>query len=140
MTGTSLPQFTNGTKPTNGARAGKVVPLLGPRVDHLLELRGLIRRAQDEERQMTAEIVQAMAAAGVGRLQGHQAVALLDQRTTLTPDPARFLEATGTAGYAAVSVSVTAARRLLGTDELATISETTTAPVLRVEPLAPASA
>jgi hypothetical protein len=140
MTVTSLPQSTNGTKPTHGTRAGKVVPLLGPKIDHLLELRGLIRRAQDEERQMTAEIVSAMAAAGVTRLQGHQAAALLDQRINLTPDPARFLAATGAAGYAAVSVGVTAARRLMGADDLAAISETTTSPVLRVEPLAPAAA
>ena len=40
MTIQSLLHSTNGTKATNGARAGKVVPLLGPRVDHLLELRG----------------------------------------------------------------------------------------------------
>jgi len=72
----------NGTKPQP-----RVVPLLGPKIDHLLELRGLIARARDEERQMTAEIVQAMAAAGVARLQGHEAAAILEQRTTLKPDP-----------------------------------------------------
>ena len=89
---------------------------------------------------MTAEIVQAMAAAGVARLQGHQGVAILEKRTTLRPDPALFLEATGAAGYVAVNVTVTAARRLMGADDLAAISETTTNPVLRVEPLAPAAA
>jgi len=125
----------NGTKPHP-----RVVPLLGPKIDHLLELRGLIRRAQDEERQMTAEIVQAMAAAGVARLQGHQAAAILEQRTNLRPDPVSFLAATGAEGYAALTVSMTAARRLMGADQLAAISEATTSSVLRVEPLAPAAA
>jgi hypothetical protein len=115
------------------------VPLLGPKID-LLELRGLIQRAQREERAMTAEIAEATSAVGVRRLQGHQAAAILEDRTTLKPDAARFLELTGAAGYAAVFVGVTAARTLMAGDELAAISETTTSPVRRVEPLAPAGA
>ncbi len=43
MTMTSLHQSTNGAKPTNRARAGQVVPLLGPTIDPLRELRVLIR-------------------------------------------------------------------------------------------------
>jgi len=124
----------NGTKPRP-----RVVPLLGPKIDHLLELRGLIRRAQEEERAMTGEIITAMAAAGVARLQGHQAAAILDERITLKPDPVSFLAATGAEGYAAVSVSITAARRLMGADQLAAISEVTINPVLRCEPLTPAA-
>ena len=120
----------NGTKPHP-----RVVPLLGPKIDHLLELRGLIRRAQNEERTMTTEIVQAMAAAGVAWLQGHQGVAILEKRTTLEPDPGLFLEAVGARGYAALTVGVTAARKFMGADDLAAISEVTTNPVLRVEPL-----
>ncbi len=122
----------NGTKPH---RPPHVVPLLGPKIDQLLELRGLIHRARDEERAMTAEIVQAMAAAGVARLQGHQGVAILEKRTTLQPDPGLFLEAVGARGYAALTVGVTAARKFMGADDLAAISEVTTNPVLRVEPL-----
>jgi hypothetical protein len=88
MTVTSLPHSTNGVKPTNGTRAPRrVAPLLGPTIDHLLELRDLIRRAQAEERTMTAEIVRAMESAGVTRLEGCDAVAILDRRTTLQPDP-----------------------------------------------------
>jgi len=125
----------------NGTKAHpRVVPLLGPKIDHLLELRGLIRRAQEEERQMTGEIARAMSAAGVARLQGHEAAAILEERTTLRPDPVSFLAATGAEGYAAVTVSMTAARRLMGADQLAAISETTTSPVLRVEPLQHGSA
>ncbi len=138
MSTVSVIHPTNGTKPARPT--GRVLPLLGPKIDHLLELRSLIRRAQNAERTMTAEIVQAMAAAGVARLQGHQGVAILENRTTLRPDPALFLDATGAAGYVAVNVTVTAARRLMGADDLAAISETTTNPVLRVEPLAPAAA
>ena len=88
---------------------------------------------------MTAEIVQAMAAAGAARLQGHQGVAILEKRTTLQPDPGLFLEAVGIRGYAALTVTVTAARRLMAADDLAAISETTTSPVLCVEPLPPAA-
>ncbi len=104
-------------------------------VDHLAELRGLIRRATEAERAMTTAISSAMDAAGVSRLEGAGAVALLERRTTLHPDPELFLEAAGTAGYAAVTVSVTTARRLMAADDLAAISEVTTNPVLRVAPL-----
>lgn len=89
---------------------------------------------------MTGEIVQAMAVVGAARLQGHQGVAILEKRTTLQPDPGLFLEAVGTRGYAALTVTVTAARRLMAADDLAAISETTTSPVLRVEPLPPEAA
>lgn len=85
---------------------------------------------------MTADVIRAMAAAGFAKLEGTEAVAVLGERRDLKPDPARFLEAVGARGYAALVVSVTAARRLLGADDLAAISETTTSPVLRVEPLA----
>ena len=122
----------NGTKPRPAPR---VVPLLGSTIDHLAELRALIRRAQDEERAMTAEILRAMQAAGVSRLEGGEAAAILDQRVTLRPDPALFHETLGARAYAAMTVSVTAARQLMGADDLAAISETTTTPVLRVEPI-----
>jgi hypothetical protein len=138
MSTVSVVHSTNGAKPARPT--GRVLPLLGPKIDHLLELRGLIRRAQDEERAMTAEIVQAMAAAGAARLQGHQGVAILVKRTSLQPDPGLFLAAVGARGYAALTVTVTAARRLMAADDLAAISETTTSPVLRIEPLPPAAA
>src|SRR5882672_6801101 len=119
MAVTSLPHHPNGTKPLNGHRPpAKVVPLLGQHIDHLLELRALIRRAQDEERAMTAEIVTAMQAAGVERLAGHAAVALLGQRTTLTPDPELFYEALGAKAFEAMAVNVTPARNLMGADDL----------------------
>ena len=125
----------------NGTKSHpRVVPLLGPKIDALLEMRRLLARARDEEKKMTAEIVQAMSAAGVARLQGHQAAAILEERTNLRPDPVSFLAATGAEGYAAVSVSITAARRLMGADQLAAISETIISPVLRVEPLQHGSA
>jgi hypothetical protein len=134
----TLPQSPNGTKPHG--RPGRVIPLLGPQVDHLLELRGLIRRAQEEERAMTAELLRALEAAGLTRLAGRQAVAVRDERVTLKPDPQRLLEAVGEPSWAALTVSVTAARRLLGEEDLAAISEKITTPVLRVEPLAPPAA
>jgi len=123
----------NGTKPQAPAR---VVPLLGPTIDELYRLRGLMRQAQEEERRLTGEILRACNAAGVTRLEGTSAVAIVDSRTTLKPDVALFLEAVGRRGYKALSVSVTAARQLMGADDLAAISETVTSPVLRVESIA----
>ena len=136
----------NGISPHHG-RPGVVVGLqdatrerrLAPfraDVDHLAELRGLIRRAQEQERQLTGEILHAMDAAGVSRLEGEQAVAIRDTRTTLRPDVGLFLEALGPRAHEALAVNITAARRLIGADDLAAISETATTPVLRVEPLA----
>jgi hypothetical protein len=111
------------------------LPSLTANVDHLAELRGLIRQAQDEERRITADVLSMMQAAGLDRLEGREAVAVRDSRTTLKPDPELFHTALGAPAFGAMTVSVTAARRLLGEDELAAISETTTTPVLRVEPL-----
>ncbi len=105
-------------------------------VDHLAELRGLIRRAQECERQLTAEVLHAMEGARVERLEGDQAVAIRDTRTTLRPDVGLFLEALGPRAHEALIVNLTAARRLIGADDLAAISETVTTPVLRVEALA----
>jgi len=50
-------------------------------------------------------------------------------------DAALFLEAAGSRAPEALTVSVAAARRLLGEAELEAISETLTTPALRVEPL-----
>src|SRR5712692_11222111 len=122
MTTATVTPSRNGTKPPTRPQ---VVPLLGPTIDHLLGLRDLPRRAQGEERTMTAEIVQAVAAAGVSRLEGAGAIAVLEERTILRPDPVSFLAATGAAGYSTLSVSVTAARRLMGADDLAAISDVT---------------
>lgn len=133
MNSAILSPRTNGTKPRTPAR---VVPLPSLAVDHLAELRGLIRRAQEEERKLTAEILSVMASASLDRLEGTEAVAIRDERTTLKPDVGLFLEAAGAAGYDALSVSVTAARKHLGEDDLRAISEATTTPALRVLPRA----
>ena len=101
-------------------------------VDHLLELRALIKRAQEDERKLTQEIVTTLRAHGLRTIRGQRAVAILDEQTTLAVDPGLFLEAAGVRAPEALRVSVTAARRILRQDELAAISETTTTPVLRV--------
>jgi len=133
---TTVAHPTNGTKPLHGIRPfGRIVPLLGPRIDHLLELRNLIRQAEAEERTMTREIVTGLQALGLSRPAGHQAVAILEERTTLTVDPELFHEALGVWAFEAMHVSVTAARKLLGENDLQAISEATTTPILRVEPL-----
>jgi len=113
--------------------AKPVQPHLGQLIDDLFELRGLVHRAQANERAMTAEVLQALTAAGLARYEGDGAVAIVGQRLNLAPDPQLFLEALGPRAWEALSVNVTAARRLMGADDLAAISETTTTAVLRVE-------
>ena len=58
---------------------------------------------------------------------------MLGQRVTLAPDPQLFLEALGPRAWEALTVNVTAARRLMGADDLGAISEATTIRVLRLE-------
>src|SRR5438094_1123077 len=98
-------------------RAGgaRVVPLpsLTANVDHLAELRGLIRQAQAEERRLTAEVLATMEAAGFDRLEGRVAVAIRDSRTTLKPDPELLHTAIGVQAFTVMTVSLTAVRRLL---------------------------
>jgi hypothetical protein len=117
----------------SGAPAVRAIARLAAEVDHLHELRGLIRQAQETERQITRELLAVMTAQALGAVQGTQAVAIREARTSLQVDATRFLEAAGARAPEALSVSVTAARRLLGEATLEAISETVTTPVLRVE-------
>jgi hypothetical protein len=124
---------TNGTKPHRAARSHVIpLPSLVAGVDHLAELRGLIRRAQDEARTLTAEILGFMESAGLAQLEGAEAVAVRETRTNLKVDVALFVETLGARAHDALTVSVTGARRLLGEEDLRAISETVTAPTLRV--------
>jgi hypothetical protein len=113
----------------------RALPAVAADVDHLLELRGLIKRAQAEERRVTSELVAHLTTRGLAAIQGTHAVAMVDVRTTLQIDPALFLEAAGARAPEALTVSVTAARRILGQADLEAIAETVTTPVLRVEAL-----
>jgi hypothetical protein len=126
MSALSVVRVSRSTKP--------VPPQLAQEVDHLHELRALIRQSQEAERQMTAEILQAMQEAGLMQLSGAQAVAFAGERVSLKPDPQLFLETVGPRAYEALTVSTTAARHLMGADDLAAISESTMIPVLRLEP------
>lgn len=123
----------NGKKPL-----AKVAPKpsLSAQVDQLAELRGLLRRATAEEKALTAEVVAALKATNRDRADGLSAVAILGTRTNLKVDPQLFLEAVGQKGYAAISVSVTAAREFMGEQDLNAIAEPIPTPVLRVEPKA----
>src|SRR5262249_59343965 len=103
------------------------------KVDQLAELRDLLRRSQEAERELTAEIQRALTTAQVDRLEGDHAVAIVGERATLHPDPELFVHAVGPAAWSAVTVSVGAARRFLGADDLKAISETSSATILRVE-------
>jgi hypothetical protein len=117
----------------------RILASLRPDVDHLAELRSLIRRATEMERAITTAISNAMEAAGVNRLEGDQTVAIRDTRATLRPDVDLFIEALGPRAYDALIVNATAARQLLAGEDLAAISESATNHVLRVVPIAPAA-
>lgn len=125
------PRFAQAAPP-----AARLLASLAPQVDHLAELRALIRRAQAAERQITQDLLTAMATHALRAVPGQEAVAILDSRTSLRVDPELFLLAAGARAPEALTVSVTAARHLLGEADLAAISETVTTPVLRVEPVA----
>jgi hypothetical protein len=112
-----------------------LVSLLSGKTDRLLELRTLLRTLQAEERRLTEELVAAMTAQGLGALHGLRAVASVEHREGLRIDPELFLIAAGTRAPQALTVSVMAARRILGEAELEAISETVTTAALRVEPI-----
>jgi hypothetical protein len=131
MSVTTVPLSPNGTKPH--AVSLRVLPALGRQIDDLAELRALIRKSQEAERQLTAAVLTGLEAAGLTQLAGDKAVAIVAERTTLAVDPELFHQALGSRAYTALSVRVEAARRLMAEDDLAAISETTTTPVLRVE-------
>jgi hypothetical protein len=107
-------------------------------VDHLFELRGLIKRAQAEERRLTQAILGTCETRGLQALVGTCAVATVEPRTTLRVDPELFLEAAGPRAPEALTVNLTVARTLLGEDLLAAIGETTTTRALRVDARVPA--
>lgn len=94
MAVSTLPHSLNGTKSPVTLR---ILPALGQQIDQLHELRSLICQSEEAERRLTAEVLSGLQAAGLTRLAGQQAVAVVDHRTTVKPDPDLFLQATGAA-------------------------------------------
>jgi hypothetical protein len=104
-------------------------------VDKLLDLRDTKRRLDADERALTRHVLDALTAHGLPSLRSERAVATIGTRTDLTVDPVRFVETVGLATAApALRVLIEQARRVLGTETLAGISETTTTATLRVDP------
>ena len=115
-------------------RAGAQVAALAQQVDDLLELRSLLKASQEAERQLTAQVVSALQAAGATRVDGLKAVATLGQRTTQAVDVDLFIQGVGlAAALPALTVSVTKARELMLPVDLDAISETFGTPVLFVK-------
>jgi hypothetical protein len=105
-------------------------------VDKLLDLRDTKRRLEADERALTRHVLEALTAHGLPSLRAERAVATVGTRTDLTVDPVRFVDTVGLATAApALRVLVEQARRVLGTEMLAAISETTTTATLRVDPV-----
>jgi len=118
----------------------RTLPAVCEDVNHLFELRGLIKRAQAEERRLAQSILAHCEARGLEAVVGTHALATVERRTTLRVDAGLFLEAVGPRAVEAVTVKLTVARTLLGEDLLAAISEATTTRALRVDGLSPTSA
>jgi hypothetical protein len=143
MTANSSAVPASSAKAMNGARpAGKVIPLLAlaplrEKVDQLAELRQLVRQAERTERELTQEILAALERAGLDRLAGREVVAVRGERENIQVDVELFHDALGASAYAALSVGVVAARRLMAEDDLRAISTVTTAPVLRLVAIEP---
>jgi hypothetical protein len=146
MTLMSLHQSANGTKPGPAAsvRSGpKVIPLLAgvrEKIGDLAGLRALLRQAERTERELTQEILAALERAGLDRLAGREVVAVRGERENIQVDVQLFHEALGAKAYAALSVGVVAARKLMAEDDLRAISTVTVAPVLRLVVIEPAPA
>lgn len=109
---------------------------LGRLVDDLATMRDLLRKSQVAERELTAELIEAMRAVGVDELPGTQALATLGSRTTIVPDVALFIEAAGGLEQAvsALAVKVEPARQLVAGDTLRAISDETVSDVLYIRP------
>ena len=117
--------------------AARIIPLMGQKVDDLAKLRSLIRQAQEAERQLTAEIVNYLNSTGLAALHGTRALARLETRTVTTVDAARFFGLVGPSALETMSVSVGAARRLVGAATLEAIAERKAQCLLRVEEIVP---
>lgn len=132
-----LPQPARLSKNGKAKQAPKAKPTtLAEKIDNLYTLRSLLRQSVAAEKELSAEISLAIKATSRDRAEGLTAVAILGTRTNLKVDPQLFLEAVGQKGYAAISVSVTAAREFMGEQDLNAIAEPIPTPVLRVEPKA----
>ena len=116
--------------------AARTISAMGQKVDDLAELRSLVRRAQAVERQLTAEISSYLEMTGLVALHGARAAARLETWKVMTVDAARFFDLVGVSALKAMSVSVSAARRLAGGAAPDAIGERKAQRVLRVEELA----
>ena len=114
----------------------RIIPSMGQKVDDLAELRSLVRRARAVERQLTAEISSYLEMTGLVALHGARAAARLETWKVMTVDAARFFDLVGPSALKAMSVSISAARRLVGGAALDAIGERKAQRVLRVEELA----
>jgi hypothetical protein len=133
----TLTVTSNGSSPHAPA---PVVPLVGSQIDRLVDLRATLRTLEAEERALTLEVSTALQAAGVSTAQGRRAVARIALRTIQKVDSELFFELVGRRGLTAMSVSITAARKVVVEADLDAISEKTEQRALRVDtlPTAPA--
>jgi hypothetical protein len=113
---------------------------LGQKITDLYQLRGLLREGEKVEKALTREVLDGLAAVGLDQLQGGEVAAVVDRRTTFVADPELFYQAAGARAWTAMSVSTTAARRILAQETLEAISEPSTTVVLRITTIQPAPA
>ena len=111
----------------------RAIPLLGQKVDRLHALRQTIMTFGAEERQLTNELKRCMGEFAIGAVHGDQAIAILERRPVLVVDSESLFDLIGHEAFAAMTVSTTAARKMLPKAALAAISEHQEQVTLRVD-------
>jgi hypothetical protein len=109
---------------------------IGEAIDRLADLRAEKDRIEKAERELAGAVLGFLTTHNLPALRAERFTATVTERTSLTVDPTLFVEAVGGVQPAApaLRVAVERARSMLGDDVLRAISETSTAPVLRVSP------
>ena len=105
---------------------------LGETINRLAEVRAAIKRLEYDEQGLKLEVIGLMGTAGLATVRTDTHLATLGERTTLVVCPYRLFERVGALALDAMTVNLTAARRLLGEDELTTLATRETTAVLRV--------
>ena len=120
------------THPRGPAAPGLTLGTLGETINRLAEVRAAIKRLEYDEQGLKLEVIGLMGTAGLATVRTDTHVATLGERTTLVVCPYRLFERVGALALDAMSVNLTAARRLLGEAELDTLGTRDSTPVLRV--------
>ena len=117
-------------------RNGQPTPLtlgdLAAAIDQLAHLRAVRAQVEAEEQAATAAIKTCLSEVGLTTVRTESHVATLAERVTWVPDPARLYATLGPLALDVCKVQVEAARRLIGSVALESLSARTTCPTLTI--------